>query len=416
MHIRHSSTIYRKYYSDTLQHTFIQYNGYLQDSKHDSVDIEEFTPKIHVGSRFIPIVHVASRYNKYNELIPRRAYYEKRFIDGSYQDVVIILAEVNATVLNQNLIEACQLNNQYSTAIQIVRDPIMDWVQTHKKGYTHFFAVIYCFGLQQKSKKGDSTIKVIYRIGKNSTYRSVNTETSLHIRTDASHVKLPKSLVVCATMYGHPVRFDEWLRYQKTIGVDRVHVSAQVSFFVNMEQYPFLAESLANGFVKIEVWKRYLKESEIFYHSQSLIYQDCVMQYRQTFEYAMMIDYDEFFIPAIPNKKNIHYYVDDFFATKKTASVKLPWIQFHCKPLNYTYLADGNITRTLSGRDLSKRTEYKSIHRLDVVEIVSIHAAYKTIPGYSVAKRYGMQSAYIAHIRPNKRKCRWPIATITQTE
>ena len=245
---------------------------------------------------------------------------------------------------------------------------------------------------------------MVYRTGGNATYRVVRTENSLHVLTEDSPKK--NSLVICATMYGHPTRFDEWLRYQKTIGVDMVHINVQVSFVVDMEQYPFLMESQSNGFVKLEVWKEYLGHTEIFYHSQSLIYQDCLLKYKHSFEYAMMIDYDEFFIPTLSGKNDIHHYLKLFFSSEKTASVAVPWIQYHCEPLNYTTLVDGNITSTLSGQSSEKRREAKSIHRLEFVEIVSIHKAYKTLAGYSMYGLHGVHQGYIAHIRPNKRKCK----------
>ncbi len=359
--VRHDSIIY---YGEKPQSSFTHHNQLSQNTGHEEQG--------HRVSKFLPILHIAS---SYSDVIPRTVYYESTTIDGLYQNVIIILAEINQIVLEQNLIMSCQINDQFSTHLKVLPDPIMKWIKTHKKGYTHFFAMIYCFGFQKRAVQGGGTVSVIYRTERNGSYRSASTESSL---SDEVHSVRPNSssVVVCATMYGHPSRFDEWLRYQKTIGIDMVHVSAQVSFMVTMEQYPFLAESLKNGFVKIQVWKEYLKENEIFYHSQSLVYQDCVMQYRQSYEYAMMIDYDDFFIPAISNKVNIHYYLDHLFTTS-TGSIQFPWIQYHCKPMNYTSLVDGNLTRILTGQDLNKRLESKSIHRLNGVEIVSIHRAYK---------------------------------------
>lgn len=343
-----------------------------------------------IGLNFGAITQVA-HYDVHKDVIPRTAYYNGQF--------VTVLAEVNAKVLEQDLILSCQIKNHYSTHVQVVHDPIMKWVQNNKRGYTHFFAVIYCYGL---GKNDNDTVKILYSPENSDTvYRSIGTEKSFHILSDGSLIN-SNSVIVCVTMYGHPVRFDEWLRYQKTIGVDKVHISAQMSFFVRMEDYPFLIESLANGFVRVEVWKRYLKENEIFYHSQSLVYQDCVLRYQSSFEYAMMADYDDFFIPLIPTESNIHYYLREMFVSKNIASVSLPWIEYHCEPSNYTFLADGNVTDTLR-QDFSRRLEHKSIHRLNAVSIVSIHSAYKIKPGYEVRD---VNLAYFAHVRPRKWLCK----------
>ena len=328
-------------------------------------------------------------------MIPRTAYYSDQF--------VTVLAEVNAKVLEQDLILSCQIRDHYSTHVQVMQDPIMKWVQNNKRGYTHFFAVIYCYGLGSNVVTDNSTVKILYSPENSGTvYRSIGTEKPLHFLSDGSLIN-SNSVIVCVTMYGHPVRFDEWLRYQKTIGVDMVHISAQMSFFLRMEDYPFLIESLANGFVRVEVWKRYLKETEIFYHSQSLVYQDCVLQYQSLFEYAVMADYDDFFIPLIPDERNIHYYVRKMFINKNIASVSLPWIEYHYEPSNYTFLTDGNVTDTLR-QDFSRRLEHKSIHRLNAVSIVSIHNAYKIKPGYDTVR--DVKLAYFAHVRPRKWLCK----------
>lgn len=414
MRLRHSSVVYQNYFRTISQHRFINKKHSLQLTVPHS-ESKKKDRSIYVHSHLktaevLPVIHVASSYTNNKDVIPRTVYYDRRFVDGIVQDVITILAEVDAKILKHNLLASCQLNDEYSAGIKVIPDPIMKWIQTHKKGYTHFFTIIYCLGLQRNAViKGDGKVKVIYKSGSSGKYRSVDAENSLHIKSGtSSHANKSNSLVVCATMYGHPTRFDEWLRYQKTIGVDMVHVSAQVSFFVSMELYPFLTESLKNGFVKIEVWKQYLKENEIFYHSQSLVYQDCVMRYRHSFEYAMMIDYDDFFIPLM-DKKDIHYYLKHFFASSNTASIRLPWIQYHCKPLNYSYasLVDGNITQILSGQDLDRRLESKSIHKLNAVEIVSIHSAYTTLPGYAIEKFSAVHLAYFAHIKPSRVKCKF---------
>lgn len=396
IHIRHNSTVYRKYYHDGPQNSLI-YASVLQSPNKtlESISTGQF-------SKTVPIHNVGSNYDKFNDVIPRTAYYGVRYIAGSKQNVVIVLAEVSATILEQKLIVSCGWKNQYSTAVKVVTDPLMRWIQKNKRGYTHFFAIIYCFGL---TIIRNDVVKIIYKSGTDGPYRSVDTEKSVRLLNNASHIKKVNSVLACATMYGHPIRFEEWLRYQKTLGVDGIHLNVQLSFVVGIEKYPFLIESLQNEFVKIEVWKQYLKSSAIFYYSQSLIYQDCVMQYQASFEYIMMVDYDDFFIPAVPNQKNVHYYVNRFF-NERTASVRLPWIELPCAVKNYTFLVDGNVTQTFSTQDTRiKRRESKSIHRLNAVDIVSIHQAFKVLPGYSKVQIEGVNLAYFAHIRPRTPLC-----------
>lgn len=398
-HIRHSPVVFH-YYKDRSHHRlrnpkffYHNFRKKIMDNEHESVD------------HFSPVIDVASNYDIFHDVIPRTAYYGGRYIGESNQDVVVVLAEVSATVLKENLIRSCLWNNQRSTGVKIIEDPIMRWVQVYKQGYTHFFAMVYCFGLRVNSVSTKDVVKIIYRAQKGGGYRSVDTEHQLRFLNNASHTKQSNSVLVCTTMYGHPVRFEEWLRYQKTIGVDKVHVGVQLSFVTGMEQYPFLTESIANGFVEVEIWKQYLGVDEIFYYSQSLIYQDCVMRYQSSFEYAVMVDYDDFFVPVVSNKRDIHYYTSHFFE-EHIASIRLPWIELPCTVRNYSFLVDGNVTQTYSEQDFRiKRKEHKSIHRLSAVEIVSIHQASKIIPGYVEIQVEGVHVAYFSHIRPRKEFC-----------
>ena len=58
------------------------------------------------------------------------------------------------------------------------------------------------------------------------------------------------SIVTCmAVLYGTPPLLDEVIRYQKTIGVDHVHMIAEPSILASGAlDYQFVKESLANGF------------------------------------------------------------------------------------------------------------------------------------------------------------------------
>ena len=360
----------------------------------------------HLLSKFIPIVDIGSDFIRHSDLIPRTAYFDNRVVNREPRNMIVILAEVSKSILNNKLIISCKISNEYSLAVEVVPDPIMKWVETHKSGYTHYFALIYCSGLPESViYDGNSMVQVIYKTKNDGLFKSVTTEYPLRVTNNDNVLHKRNNLVViCTTMYDHPARFDEWLRYVKTIGIDMVHINAQVSFAINMTFYPFLIESLSNGFVQIQVWKNYLQK-QIFYYSQSLLYQDCVMQYRDSFKFAMMIDYDDFFIPVIPTEINIRYYLSKFFSDDSVASIRLPWIQYHCEPMNNSEIIDGNVTLSVSRLSLNKRLESKSIHRLSAVDIVSIHRVYTTLPGSEVQKINGTQTAYIAHIRPNKDKC-----------
>ena len=67
------------------------------------------------------------------------------------------------------------------------------------------------------------------------------------------------SVVVCTALFGQPPYFNEWLKYQRAIGIDRVHLNVEASFARNATQsYPYLKEALSTGFASMEVWNNYM--------------------------------------------------------------------------------------------------------------------------------------------------------------
>ena len=202
-------------------------------------------------------------------------------------------------------------------------------------------------------------------------------------------------------MYGHPPRFNEWLKYQKTIRVNRVHLNVERSFAENVTQvYPFLGEALKSGFVTMEVWE--------YRYSHSIKIQDCVMRHKGIFDYAFVQDYDDFFTPMVLNQVDIHYYLDRLFVNGNLGCVIIRWKAYNCKPNPdlLKEIKDGNVTKSVNLNSFRMHKWGKAISRLDGVDIVSIH---HTVPilihNYTLLNINNMAQAYMAHIRPIERKC-----------
>ena len=119
------------------------------------------------------------------------------------------------------------------------------------------------------------------------------------------------SVVACTTVFDTPPYFSAWLRYQKTLGVDSVYINAMESF-LNSKAFndTFFQDSLSSGFVQLKVWKEYLIPEALFYHSQALYYQNCVFRFQGVYDYAVMLDTDDFLIPS---GGQIHQILQDIF-------------------------------------------------------------------------------------------------------
>ncbi len=157
-------------------------------------------------------------------VVPRRVYFDTRIHVGKPRNVVLILAEVHDNAVETVL--ACELNGYFSESILVIKENT-DWVRSHKPGYTHCAILVECMGLPLESVTNGSFAKLVYKNEGDDYYSLVETEKPLIFEiADLESVPVRGSglVVACTTLYGHPKQFNNWLKYQKTIGVDFVHI------------------------------------------------------------------------------------------------------------------------------------------------------------------------------------------------
>lgn len=244
--------------------------------------------------------------------------------------------------------------------------------------------MVECLGFDLPLITNGSITKLIYFKDGDNYYSRVETEKLLFLRDKSVFQK--NSVFVCATLFDHPERLHNWLRYQKALGVDMVHLNVDTSFSENAtEIYPFLKESLHHGFVKMDVWSDIVGDG-MFYKGQITKYMDCLYRYTGIFEYGFFYDVDDFFNPMIPDHKGIHYYTSKLFNSPNIGSVCFAFRQMQCAPVESlrNTLRDGNLTSILSGYDWKPRLRNvgKCAHRLDAIIYVVIHGAEWMFSGY----------------------------------
>lgn len=335
-------------------------------------------------------------------VLPRRAYVDNRTVRGNSQNVVVILAEIHDDALLQESIVACEMNGAYCV---ISEQSFTGWVREHHGG-THRAVLVECEGFNISSTddiNGSQTHLIYKRIG-DCYYSRVKTEMPLFIQNKT--MKKSGSVFACATVFNQPERLHDWLRYQKTLGVDFVHFSVHASFSsIAEKKYPVLNESLHNGFVQMDVWEDIVGE-RIFYHSQITKYQDCLYRYMGVYEFGIFYDVDDFFNPMLPDHKDIHYYMNREFANPKIGSVCFAWANMDCKPIPELHkaLLDGNLTKTLQKMDHKFNSVAKCAHRLNAAVMVTIHDVERLLDEYKKAGKVNRTLAYIAHnhVYPSK--------------
>ena len=162
----------------------------------------------------------------------------------------------------------------------------------------------------------------------------------------------------------------------------------------------------------MEEWK-YILGNRNYRKDHFLKYQDYAFQYVGVFEYGVFCYYDDFFTPLIPEHKDIHYYVRKLFSSYNVGTVRVPWQQYRCKPIEEIYkkLPDGNLTKSLSGYDSYRRSQAKAIHRLFALEMLNIHGSDGLLPGFNNNTLSDPKLANFAHIRESHKDCRKSFST-----
>ena len=192
----------------------------------------------------------------------------------------------------------------------------------------------------------------------------------------------------------------QWLRYQKAIGVDHVHVIAEDTF-VTMGgfDHPIIQDALKEGFLSIDFWPRWFNTTEIFYSSQHLASTDCIYRFQGIYDYVIIADSDDFFVPLASNK-SIKTYLQQWCSGRR-GSCNFQWYQMYpdCGWSPDRVGPNGNLTATLHSHKMQKLKNMKSAHQIRALVEVGRHTAMYLLPGYQHTSLVPFKQAYFAHVR-----------------
>ena len=341
------------------------------------------------------------------ELFVRAVHFDDRPRDG-HRNTSVFLVVALRTITDNNLIIGCQVDDNVGKDFKVAligETPLWRAFYNH---INHEEVMVHCYDLPATS---NSTGYISYKMSVNSTVKMAASERL--VRFPAPYVrptsevgkKYNLTIVACAKIFSSPPWLEEWIMYQKTLGVDHIHFDAEDTFkkggsFNN----PHLQAAIKSGFVSVEFWKQYLNGNELWYHNQGLIYEDCAYRFRNTYDYIVMVDTDDFFTPRVPGEGKLHYYIDKYCRGKTTGSCKFKWVEFfpdyYGLDKNVT-VEDGNVTRRLSNYSHYNQGNPKSLHRTNVVLDAATHYAYRMIPGFRI-EQVSPNVAYFAHLRKKK--------------
>ena len=332
-----------------------------------------------------------------HDVLPLVAFFDSRPRYSHSNSTVLLVQVRDVKRQRYNRVIGCGVDDVRAPAYRV--KPLFvyrNWIRSNVPNLTHSEAVVTCYDLPSRN---GSKAYVLYRPYRIPYLLKVYSERPVFVPGGLGPMR-PWSLVVCTTVYNRPPWLSEWLRYQQTIGVDYIHLYAQQSFIdQGGMSNPELQKLVSSQRLRVDVRNAYLNSSEVYYYSQPLHYQDCLLRFRGVYEFAMLIDTDDFLVPRVPDHPDVHFYLKHLFRDN-IASVKLDWVRYFPSCGLTTppdKILDGNLTHHLATHRCYK--EYvKSIHRLEYVTEAAVHEVTYLIPGYKKAIASN-STVYIAHIR-----------------
>ena len=418
---------HRQFVAVLMVACFVSYIGYVfYCSSHSPKIFSSLTYKSHdatVLAYSVPVTTtrtaLCTRYDgasqnfSTQDIIVRAAYFDNR-PRYNHRNSTVIMIEVRVSILKQNLIIGCAVGehatiDKHKFRVHMLK--LAQLVNRYNPGLSHDTVFIDCFDLP--TVQNGSRVFVLYKKSTNdSTVTCVESERPLIIpapyRPPAKNHNFSVALC-CAPIFGTPVLLTEWLRYQKTLAFDHVHLIADDSFvkaggLENKE----LKQAMQEGFVTMDVWKPWRNRHQVYYYSQNLAHEDCIYRLRGTYDYVMLMDADEFFTPRVVNEPEIHYYVKRCCSAKVCGSCQFHRLKYYpdCG-LKGKVGYDGNITRQLVSYTYQDHGKLgRSAHRSAAIVETGIHGGYELIKGYKYIN-FPRQLAYVAHVRKGRKpkKC-----------
>ena len=340
------------------------------------------------------------------ELFVRSVYFDDRPRDGHKNSSVFLVVAVR-NITKNNLIVGCQVGRAKAKAFEVTLIGETPLWRAFYDFINHEEVIVTCYDLLVKN---GSDAYISYRGVRDKEIHLAASERPLMIPTprlppvSEESKKFNFTVVTCAKIFSSPPWLEKWLTYQKTIGIDHVHLDAEDSFQKKGEMdKPYIVEALNSGFLSINIWVQWLNGKEVWYHNQGLMYEDCAYRFRGTYDYIVLLDTDDFFTPRVSGENKIHYYIHKYCSAPAIGSCKLKWIEYYPDHYGLTNAsdADGNVTRRLGNYSHYIQGNPKSLHKTKVVLDAATHYVFKMVNGYRI-ERVPQGVAYVAHVRKGK--------------
>lgn len=391
-------------FQENIRHTFtwMQVSEMRVQASHNEVSLK-MTPLF----SYLPKSPISK------DLVVHSAYFDDRARDN-HDNVTVIFIDINQTILDSGWILGCGVDS--IKAVHFLVHSVAENKLMHAwlgpKPFLYETMVIMCYDLPVQM---GNEVFVIYKT-------STNTDDEVIVMSPHPIVfPAPRvqpigeynfTVVTCTKAHDRNVTWiQEFIRYQKTIGVDHVHISILDTFIKDggfkdrIIADPFMREALNNSYLSFSVWQEwYDGNMEVYLHSEILRKLSCMYRFRGTYDYAFSLDTDDFFTPRIPSKTNVKYYIKKYCYIKPAASCAFKWTWYapKCGMIGEIGL-DGNVTNHLDSYQVYRNNKLKSVHNTQALVDATFHDAACNgclLPGYD-AVYVPQHVAHVAHNRMN---------------
>ena len=348
------------------------------------------------------------------DLIVHCAYFDHRPRDG-HDNVTVLFINVNTTIVNNSWILGCGADNHMASSFKvysIFENQLMHiWLDQRFGPHPVVFEnyLIFCYDLPAKN---GSDAFAVYQTSQNVDIKLVaySRQPLFHpaprIKPTGEH---NFTVVVCSKIHNRNVPwFRDFIMYQRTLGVDHIDFSVLDNFIADdgyddmVLKDPYVRKALTKGYINFRVWpESYQRKREVYLHSENLRKLACIYHYLGTYDFAMPLDTDDFFVPQDSPKK-LKNFISQSCSIGQTGSCRLQWLQLYpdCG-MERKASVDGNITALLTIKRWTSVSKYKSIHSTKALLDASFHDAscdQCLLPGFDMVT-IPTHLAYIGHVR-----------------
>ena len=222
-------------------------------------------------------------------ILVRRAYYDTRKIYG-HKNSVVFMVDLKRSLWSEVFV-GCRVGPAASSRVHFRQSRAYKRFAIDKKHVTKNVAIVYCFDIDSVTEGDAAFLRLSHhKVGsKVLNMTEVRSQRNVIVPQPSKDFSTFRpSVVSCvATLYlgGIPPYEDgvlyQWLCYQKTIGVDHVHMIAEDTFAASGGfKQPIIQNALKENFLSIDIWPRWFNTTEIYHSSQHLASNDCVYKFQ----------------------------------------------------------------------------------------------------------------------------------------